>query len=243
MQEILKQLIELQKIDSKIASIEGVIKNTPTQISAIQEKHKKAMTGYDSIKIALDENKKKYLGLEASLNEKKNNLLNSQTKLSSVQNTKEYESVIRELDILKKTIAEDETQLKEMMNLDFKYESELSSIIELKENLEKELEKVSSSKADEDKEMHDELARLIQEREKYSSNIKKSTLMKYERFRAHRHNIVIASVKDEVCNGCYMHIPPQLYVEVKKDLEIHTCPHCQRILYYIPPKPADDTEK
>lgn len=34
MQEILEQLIELQKIDSKIASIEGVIKNTPSQIKA-----------------------------------------------------------------------------------------------------------------------------------------------------------------------------------------------------------------
>ena len=37
MQEILEQLIELQKIDSKITSIEGVIKNTPSQIKAVQE--------------------------------------------------------------------------------------------------------------------------------------------------------------------------------------------------------------
>ena len=162
MQEILEQLIELQKIDSKIASIEGVIKNTPSQIKAVQEKYEKAITGYDSIKAALDENKKTYLVLEADLNEKKSNLLNSQTKLSSVQNTKEYESVIRELDTLKKSVAEDEAKLKEMMNLDFKYESELSKMVELKESLEKELEDVSISKADEDKEMHDELAKLMQ---------------------------------------------------------------------------------
>lgn len=130
-----------------------------------------------------------------------------------------------------------------MMNLDFKYESELSKMVELKESLEKELEDVSISKADEDKEMHDELAKLMQQRENYASKIKKSTYMKYERVRAHRHNIGIASVKDEVCNGCYMHIPPQLYVEVKKDLDVHTCPHCQRILYYIPPKQTDETKK
>ena len=111
------------------------------------------------------------------------------------------------------------------------------------ESLEKELEDVSISKADEDKEMHDELAKLMQQRENYASKIKKSTYMKYERVRAHRHNIGIASVKDEVCNGCYMHIPPQLYVEVKKDLDVHTCPHCQRILYYIPPKQTDETKK
>ena len=185
MQEILEQLIELQKIDSKIASIEGVIKNTPSQIKAVQEKYEKAITGYDSIKAALDENKKTYLVLEADLNEKKSNLLNSQTKLSSVQNTKEYESVIRELDTLKKSVAEDEAKLKEMMNLDFKYESELSKMVELKESLEKELEDVSISKADEDKEMHDELAKLMQQRENYASKIKKSTYMKYERSEEH----------------------------------------------------------
>ena len=239
MQETLEQLIELQKIDSKIASIEGVIKNTPSQIKAVKEKYEKATSGYNSIKEALDENKKNYLALEAALNEKKNSLMKSQNKLSSVQNTKEYESVVRELDVLKKTITDDENKLKDMMNDDFKYESELSKIVELRESLEKELAEVSSSKADEDKELHEELEKLIEERQAQASKIKKSTLMKYDRVRAHRHNIGIASVKDEVCNGCYMHIPPQLYVEVKKDTDIHTCPHCQRILYYIPPKPVE----
>ncbi len=243
MQEILVNLIELQKIDSKIASIEGVIKNTPSQVKAVQEKYAKAIAGYDSIKTAMEGNKQSYLALEAELNEKKNNLANSQSKLSSVQNTKEYESVIRELDTLKKVIAEDEIKLKDMMNLDFEYESEFSKMVELKENLEKEIKEISSSKADEEKELHDELAKLTEKREKVASKIKKSTLMKYDRVRAHRHNIGIASVKDEVCNGCYMHVPPQLYVEVKKDLEVHSCPHCQRILYYIPPKTQETTDK
>ncbi len=243
MQEILEQLIQLQQIDSKIAAIESVIKNTPSQINAVKEKYEKAVSGHETIKAELEENKKNYLQLEKSLNEKKSDLMNAQTKLSSVQNSKEYEAVIRELDFLKKTITDDELKLKEMMNLDFKYEAELSKSIELKESLEKELQDASSSKADEDKEMHDELESLMKEREKYSSTIKKSTLMKYDRVRSHRHNIGIASVKDEICNGCYMHIPPQLYVEVKKDESIHTCPHCQRILYYIPPKTTENTKK
>ena len=143
------------------------------------------------------------------------------------------------------TISDDEELLRETNDDDLTAltKEELAEAREEQAQLEKELEEVSTSKADEDKEMHDELASLMQQREEQASKIKKSTLMKYDRVRAHRHNIGIASVKDEVCNGCYMHIPPQLYVEVKKDLEVHTCPHCQRILYYIPPKPADDAKK
>ena len=61
MQEILQQLIQLQQIDSKIASIEGVIKNTPSQIQAIKENYEKSIVGYNTIKEALDENKKNYI--------------------------------------------------------------------------------------------------------------------------------------------------------------------------------------
>lgn len=242
MQEILEQLIELQKMDSKIASIEAVIKNTPSQLKQLKEKLEKAESGYNAIKQEMEENKKAYLSLEKELAEKKELLMNSQKKLSSVQNTKEYESVIRELEVSKKNVADGEIKLKDMMGLDFKYESELNTITELKANLEKELEDMSSSKKDEDKEMLEELEQLLKDREAFASKVKKSALMKYDRVRAHRHNIGIASVKDEVCNGCYMHIPPQLYVEVKKDNEIHTCPHCQRILYYIQPKKVEENK-
>jgi uncharacterized protein len=38
--------------------------------------------------------------------------------------------------------------------------------------------------------------------------------------------------RNESCSGCFMSIPPQLFVNVKKNTEIITCPHCSRILYY-----------
>lgn len=243
MQEILEQLIELQKLDSKIASIEGVLKNTPSQIKVLKEKLEKAESGLNSIKAELEENKKSYNELQSSLEKKKEYLDNSQKKITSVQNTKEYESVLRELESLKKLIAEEDALLKEKLNLNYQYESDLSKNQELKDSLEKELDEKSNVKLDEEKDLRAELETLEKERAEFASKIKKSSLMKYERVRQHRHNIGIASVKDEVCNGCYMHIPPQLYVEVKKDNEVHTCPHCQRILYYIPAKTTASEEE
>ena len=243
MQEILEQLVELQKMDSKIFSIEGVLKNTPSQIKLLKEKLEKAENGIKSIQAELDENKKSYNELQVTLEQRKEYLDNSQKKITSVQNTKEYESVLRELETLKKLISEEDALLKEKLNLNYQYESDLSKNQELKESLEKELSEKNSEKMDEEKDLRAELETLQKERAEFASKIKKSTLMKYDRVRQHRHNIGIASVKDEVCNGCYMHIPPQLYVEVKKDTDVHTCPHCQRILYYIPPKPVVEEEK
>ena len=233
MQEILNQLVNLQKMDNRIAEIKKIITNIPEQMRVLKEKLAKAEQGYKTISEELESNKKSYSALDIELKEKKELLDNSQKKLVSVQNNKEYESVLRELDALKKNVIEGDAALTEMTNTNFKYESELASIIELKKELEKQLGELNNSKVDEDKELQNELDKLLADREKFVASIKPGILSKYERIRAHRNNIGIASVEDEVCNGCYMRIPPQLYVDVKKDKAVYSCPHCQRILYYI----------
>jgi hypothetical protein len=53
-------------------------------------------------------------------------------------------------------------------------------------------------------------------------------MMLLEIYRGHAVN----EVKDEICHGCNMNIPPQLFVEIKKNEEIYHCPHCRRILYF-----------
>ncbi len=52
--------------------------------------------------------------------------------------------------------------------------------------------------------------------------------------------LAVAEVIDEICQGCFLHIPPQLYVEIKLNQTIKYCPQCGRILYY---KAKDKKEK
>jgi hypothetical protein len=51
--------------------------------------------------------------------------------------------------------------------------------------------------------------------------------------------IAVAEVVKEICQGCSMNIPPQLFVRIKNKEDIFECPQCRRILYYIKP----ETEK
>lgn len=44
--------------------------------------------------------------------------------------------------------------------------------------------------------------------------------------------VAVAEAKKEVCQGCNMNIPPQLFVEIKSNEEILQCPQCHRILYF-----------
>jgi len=44
--------------------------------------------------------------------------------------------------------------------------------------------------------------------------------------------LAVTEVKEEICQGCNMNIPPQLFVEIKKQEEMFNCPQCRRLLYY-----------
>ncbi|MBF0467384.1 MAG: hypothetical protein HQK61_00625 [Desulfamplus sp.] len=45
--------------------------------------------------------------------------------------------------------------------------------------------------------------------------------------------VAVAEVKNEVCRGCFMNIPPQLYIEIRRCTSLIQCPHCNKILYHV----------
>jgi predicted nucleic acid-binding Zn-ribbon protein len=48
--------------------------------------------------------------------------------------------------------------------------------------------------------------------------------------------LAVVPVRNEVCGGCNMNIMPQLFVEIKKNEELHRCPQCGRFLFAENPK-------
>jgi len=46
--------------------------------------------------------------------------------------------------------------------------------------------------------------------------------------------LAVVLVKDAVCHGCNVNIPPQLYNELFRCDSLRFCPNCQRIIYIKP---------
>ena len=44
--------------------------------------------------------------------------------------------------------------------------------------------------------------------------------------------VAIAEVKDEVCQGCNLNIPPQMYIDLQHRNSLKNCPSCERIIYW-----------
>jgi hypothetical protein len=78
-----------------------------------------------------------------------------------------------------------------------------------------------------------DLAALKSDRETVAAAIDARLLeiFKYQ-LRKHSDGIAIAEVKKEVCQGCNMNIPPQMYNDLQKTTSFQYCPSCERIIFW-----------
>ena len=71
------------------------------------------------------------------------------------------------------------------------------------------------------------------EKEATSSDVPKPVLKKYETIRSKRAGVAVVEVRDEACQGCFIQVPPQVYLQLRRGTEeIINCPHCHRMLYF-----------
>ena len=54
----------------------------------------------------------------------------------------------------------------------------------------------------------------------------------YERIRQNRESPGIVSIIGQACGGCYSQLPPQIVIEIKKSVDIITCPGCSIMLFW-----------
>jgi len=71
-----------------------------------------------------------------------------------------------------------------------------------------------------------------QKKVKICISIDKDVYNQYVQLMESSNAIAVIEAKNEVCQGCNMNIPPQLFVEIKKNDTIINCPQCRRILFY-----------
>ena len=79
-----------------------------------------------------------------------------------------------------------------------------------------------------------ELDEMEERRKKrISADLEPQTLELYERLLIARSGDAMAALESNVCQGCFISVPSNLYVRLRKGTEIIQCPSCDRILYAV----------
>jgi predicted nucleic acid-binding Zn-ribbon protein len=230
--ELLKQLVDLQQKDSLILEKRRFIDKVPKRIFDVDEPLKKAKLELETMKKKHEAVSKKKREKEAALSEVQEKIRKMKARISDIKTNKEYQAYQKEIETSEKEIyaVEDQIlQLMEEIDAVSKEQQEKEAVVNA------ETEKIHAFKRELDGEVtkHEkELAELKEERAGLVSRISPDVYAAYKTLLLDSGDgVAVTTARDELCSGCDMHIPPQLYVEIRKNEEIIQCPQCRRILY------------
>jgi predicted nucleic acid-binding Zn-ribbon protein len=230
--EQLELLRELQKIDLDLKHIKEERERYPKEIKKLDEKKniekEKMQKEKERIELLEKERRQK----EGHLNLEQEKIKRAEGRMFEVKTNKEYQALLNEVDAIKEASSREEEEILKI----------LDEIDELKKSLSKRekevavvMEKVEAEKKIIQEKMvqDDEIWKKRMERREVLTKQLESKLYKlYNTLKEKRRGVGVVSVKHETCQGCFVNVPPQMFIEVQKNNALIRCPNCNRILYW-----------
>jgi hypothetical protein len=230
--DLLKLLVDLQQRDSLILEKRRFIDKVPLRIFEVDEPLKKAKLELENIKKKNEAASRKKRDKESELSETQEKIRKMKARISDLKTNKEYQAYQKEIEGSEKGISAIEDvilQLMEEIDAASKEQKEKEAAVNA------EIQKIDAFKAELDAEVaknERELALLKQERGGVVARIDPDVYKTYMTILLDSGDgVAVTTARNELCSGCDMNIPPQLYVEIRKNQEMLQCPQCRRILY------------
>ncbi len=233
MKRQLEILVKLQKIETETSGIKAELGQVSQKLEKLDDElhaFEQALADEESY---LNELKQKYRDYESDAQMNQSRVDKTTVKLRSVKTNKEYQALLKEIEDQKAKNSKIEDQMLECLDRWDEVEESIAKKkqehIELSEQLK--TEKVVIARDVEQKKK--KLAELDMTREEIAGMIEPNLLEKYNTTKSQQsEGLAVASVKNAVCSGCNMNIPPQMYNELHRRDTLMFCPHCYRILYW-----------
>lgn len=231
MKDLLEKLVQLQKLEIEAAKIRGRQKNLPIRLRELDEEFKVFRDAIERSRMEFEDKQKLKREKDRQLQAGQEAMKKTRDRLSEVKTNKEYQSMLKEIEASEKRNGKIEEEIiilldglesasREMKQQEGDFES--SRLVY--EDKKKELQGGVDS-------LEGRLEELLRDVETIRKDISPDLLKKYDRIKAFANGVAVVAVQREICSGCHMAIPPQMYNELQTGSEILTCPNCNRIIF------------
>jgi predicted nucleic acid-binding Zn-ribbon protein len=160
-------------------------------------------------------------------------LKKTKDRLLEVKTNKEYQAILKEIETIEKKNSDNEdeiiTAMEDLDNIKSVLKTNEKDFDDRKSRYESEKQKI----AQEISQLDVDLADCQQKSSDLRRQVRSELQKKYEIIKGARNGLAVVSVWKEVCGGCHMNIPPQLYIELQRSVDLLSCPNCNRIIYWI----------
>jgi len=232
-QEDLHRLIALQNLDWEIRTLVLQKQELPASLSETEDNITAAQQTWEEKKQQLQEFQSQQRQLDDDMALLNEGITRSRQRLMEIKDNFEYKAMLREIAFKEDRKDQKETEILRLMDS----LEELRAVLQAQEEAVTRLQgEFQTRQAEIQAEMDDISGKLEDmeiQRQGLLQAIPRVLLKKYDFIRERRNGIAIAEVRQGVCQVCHMNIPPQQFIELQRDEEILTCPHCQRIVYWL----------
>ncbi|MBF0457911.1 MAG: hypothetical protein HQK99_08465 [Nitrospirae bacterium] len=230
----LSLLKEMQALDTKIIRLKTLIENSPVAINECNRSYKDSQDERQKKNTDLDKALKQKRDLESSAGEKLEKIKKLRSKSADMKTNKEYQLHLKEVEQLEKEIRLIEDHILIVMEqIEELEKTSAAANKEFEKEQNKYHEAVEVVKKDQT-EGEKELDALLKQRAGLVKHIPNEAYNKYMHILERKNGLAAVPAKAELCQGCFLNMPPQLFAEVMKGEKINTCPQCGRILYFEP---------
>ena len=228
----LQPLIELQQLDLKIAEIKQQQQKVPVLLETAESPHREATRLLKESSAMVEQKIKDRRERERELESHESHVDKLRARLSELKTNKEYQAHLFEIEMANKRKREIEDQILTLME---QIESSQQEVKQVQGRLAEAERTLTQEKTRLDAltvEMADELIRLDSKRGELTSLVESDLMARYVKLKASRKDLALAPVRNGICFGCRLQLPPQLVAEVKRSEALHACSYCHRILYW-----------
>jgi uncharacterized protein len=230
-EEKLRALYKLQKINSEIDKIRTLRGELPLEVQDLEDEIAGLQTRCDKLQEEVKSMETAASAKKAEITAAKDHIKKYKEQQNNVRNNREFDSLSKEIEYQTLEIELCEKRIKEFSVL-AKEKAEL--IAESKKKLDERNSDLESKKGEleeitSDTQKEEEV--LMTDRLEYEKMIEERLLTAYKKIRKNaRNGLAVVSVERDACGGCFNQIPPQRQLDIRSRKKIIVCEYCGRIL-------------
>ncbi len=227
----LRALFLLQQVDCKIDEIAILKGELPMEVRDLEDEIIGLQTRVTNLEKGVQGYADEITGHHNKIQEAENLILRYEKQLEEVKNNREYEALMKELELQKLDIKLSEKKIRGIKHTMTDKERILETA---KANVAKKEKVLEEKKVELEQiigETEKEEVKLLKKSEKAEKDIEERLIKGYKKIRkAYRNGLAVVTVERNSCGGCFNRIPPQMQLEIAQRKKVIVCEHCGRVL-------------
>ncbi len=230
-EEKLKSVIALQKIESKLDELAVIKGELPVEVKDLEDELHGLQNRLHRVEEEINGIQEFIETKKAAKKEAEELLAKYEKQSDNVKNNREFEAINKEVEmqqleskLMDKHIKDALEEIGEKSKLLEGAKKAIGNKKAVLDSKQAELEKVIASTEKEEK----QFSKLVEDAK---GSVDERLLVSYSRIRGnYRNGLAVVPVERDACGGCFSAVPPQKQSEIKQNKKIIICENCGRVL-------------